>query len=216
MGLFDSRLVQLLSFLAWIAVVMLVYTLSGDLRADEAFRYMFDVGFNIGTGVGNISEKDEMITLFTVFVMLTGYFAVALFWVDFISYIVNGEEAVYSSGFKSLLNTGKHYSLVIEESTGITRASWAYILTLVWLALGVVLGMVMEEMSFITALNFAVGLMTSTGSQQCSNEMLNNYLTGAYMLIGIPLLAMTSAVFIASNPTTYSRVGASDAGRLDL
>ena len=216
MGLFDSRLVQLLSFLAWIVVVMLVYTLSGELRPDEAFRYMFDVGFNIGTGVGNISEKDEMITLFTVFVMLTGYFAVALFWVDFVSYIVNGEEAVYSSGFKSLLNTGKHYSRVIEEATGITRSSWAYILTLVWLSLGVVLGMVMEEMSFITALNFAVGLMTSTGSQQCSNEMLNNYLTGVYMLVGIPLLAMTSAVFIASNPTSYSRVGSSDAGRLDL
>lgn len=216
MGLFDSRIVQLVSFLAWILVVMLVYTLSGDLRADEAYRYMFDVGFNIGTGVGNISEKDEMITLFTVFVMLTGYFAVALFWVDFISYIVNGEEAVYSSSFKNLLNTGKHYSIAIEEATGITRASWAYILTFVWLCLGVVMGVVMEEMSFVTALNFAVGLMTSTGSQQCSNKELNNYLTGTYMLIGIPLLAMTSAVFIASNPTTYSRVGASNAGRLDL
>ena len=83
MGLFDSRLVQLLSFLAWIAVVMLLYTLAGDLRADEAYRYMFDVGFNIGTGTGNISEKDEWITLFTVFVMLSGYFAVGLFWVDF-------------------------------------------------------------------------------------------------------------------------------------
>jgi len=214
MGLFDNRLVQLLSFLAWIAVVMLVYTLSGELRPDESYRYMLDVGFNIGTGVGNISEKDEWITLFTVFVMLTGYFAVALFWVDFVSYLVNGEEAVYSSGFKALLNTGTHYSRVVEESTGITRSSWAYLLTLVWLALGVVMGMVMEDMSFITALNFAVGLMTSTGSQQCSNEMLNNYLTGSYMLIGIPLLAMTSAVFISSQPSDYTRVA--DAGRLDL
>ena len=144
MGLFDNRLVQLLSFLAWIAVVMLVYTLSGELRPDESYRYMLDVGFNIGTGVGNISEKDEWITLFTVFVMLTGYFAVALFWVDFVSYLVNGEEAVYSSGFKALLNTGTHYSRVVEESTGITRSSWAYLLTLVWLALGVVMGMVMD------------------------------------------------------------------------
>lgn len=214
MGLFDNRLVQLLSFLAWIAVVMLVYTLSGELRPDESYRYMLDVGFNIGTGTGNIAEKDEWITLFTVFVMLTGYFAVALFWVDFVSYIVNGEEAVYSSGFKALLNTGTHYSRVVEETTGITRSSWAYLLTLVWLALGVVMGMVMEDMSFITALNFAVGLMTSTGSQQCSNEMLNNYLTGSYMLVGIPLLAMTSAVFISSQPSDYTRVA--DAGRLDL
>lgn len=214
MGLFDSRLVQLLSFLAWIAVVMLLYTLAGDLRADEAYRYMFDVGFNIGTGTGNISEKDEWITLFTVFVMLSGYFAVGLFWVDFVSYLVGQEEAMYSSGFKSLLNTGKHYTKVIEEATGITRASWVYILTLVWLGLGVLLGMVLEEMSFITALNFAVGLMTSTGSQQCANEMLNNYLTGTYMLVGIPLLSVATAVFIASNPTDYSRVA--DAGRLDL
>ena len=175
---------------------------------------MLDVGFNIGTGVGNIAEKDEWITLFTVFVMLTGYFAVALFWVDFVSYLVNGEEAVYSSGFKSLLNTGKHYSRVIEEATGIKQSSWAYILSAVWLALGVLMGMLMEDMSFITALNFAVGLMTSTGSQQCSNEMLNNYLTGSYMLIGIPLLAMTSAVFISSQPSDYTRVA--DAGRLDL
>jgi len=214
MGLFDNRLVQLLSFFAWIAVVMLVYTLSGELRADEAFRYMFDVGFNTGTGVGNIAEKDEWITLFTMFVMLSGYFAVALFWVDFVSYLVNGEEAVYSSGFKSLLNTGTHYSKVVEQATGITRSSWAYILTLVWLALGVLMGMVVEKMSFITALNFAVGLMTSTGSQQCSNEMLNNYLTGTYMLIGIPLLAMASTVFISSQPSDYTRVA--DAGRLDL
>ena len=214
MGLFDNRLVQLLSFLAWIAVVMLVYTLSGELRPDESYRYMLDVGFNIGTGVGNISEKDEWITLFTVFVMLTGYFAVAIFWVDFVSYLVNGEEALYSSGFKALLNTGRHYSRTVEEATGITRSSWAYLLTGTWLALGVVMGMVMEEMSFITAFNFAVGLMTSTGSQQCSNEMLNNYLTGSYMLIGIPLLAMTSAVFISSQPSDYTRVA--DAGRLDL
>jgi len=214
MGLFDSRITQLLSFVAWVAAVMLIYTLAGDLRADEAYRYMLDVGFNIGTGVGNINEKDEGITLFTVIVMLSGYFAVALFWSDFVGYLLGQEEAMYSSSFKDLLNTGKHYSLVIEESTGISRNAWAYLVTVVWLALGVVMGMVMEEMSFVVALNFAVGLMTSTGSQQCSNEMLNNYLTGTYMLIGIPLLAVSTGIIISGQPSTYQRV--SDGRRVDL
>lgn len=214
MGLFDSRLTQFLSFAAWVAAVMLIYTLAGDLRADEAYRYMLDVGFNIGTGVGNISEKDEVITLFTVLVMLTGYFAVALFWSDFVGYLLGQEEAMYSSSFKDLLNTGKHYSRVIEESTGISRNAWAYSITVVWLALGVLMGMVMEEMSFVVALNFAVGLMTSTGSQQCSNEMLNNYLTGTYMLVGIPLLAVSTSVLISGQPSMYERV--SDGRRVDL
>ena len=214
MGLFDSRITQLLSFAVWVAAVMLIYTLAGDLRADEAYRYMLDVGFNIGTGVGNISEKDEGITLFTVIVMLTGYFAVALFWSDFVGYLLGQEEAMYSSSFKDLLNTGKHYSRVIEESTGISRNAWAYSITIVWLALGVVMGMVMEEMSFVVALNFAVGLMTSTGSQQCSNEMLNNYLTGTYMLVGIPLLAVSTSILISGQPSTYQRV--SDGRRVDL
>jgi len=214
MGLFDSRITQLLSFTVWVAAVMLIYTLAGDLRADEAYRYMLDVGFNIGTGVGNISEKDEGITLFTVIVMLTGYFAVALFWSDFVGYLLGQEEAMYSSSFKDLLNTGKHYSRVIEESTGISRNAWAYSITIVWLSLGVLMGMVMEEMSFVVALNFAVGLMTSTGSQQCSNEMLNNYLTGTYMLIGIPLLAVSTSILISGQPSTYQRV--SDGRRVDL
>jgi len=214
MGLFDSRLTQLLSFLTWVAVAMLIYTLAGELRPDEAYRYLLDCGFNIGTGVGNISENSEGITLFTVLVMLTGYFVVALFWADFVGYLLGQEEAMYSSSFRNLLNTGKHYSRVIEESTGISRNAWAYSLTGVWLALGVLLGMLMEEMSFVVALNFAVGLMTSTGSQQCSNEMLNNYLTGSYMLIGIPLLAVSTGIFISGQPTTYERV--SDGRRVDL
>ena len=78
------------------------------------------------------------------------------------------------------------------------------------------MGMVMENMSFIVALNFAVGLLTSTGSQQCSNEMLNNYLTGTYMLIGIPLLAVSTSIFISAQPTNYQRVASSDGSRVDL
>ena len=216
MGLFDSRVTQTIVFLAWVALLLLVYTLGGDLRADEAYRYLFDTAFNIGTGVSNVSENSEAITLFSVVVMLSGYFMVSLFWTDFIGYVLGQEETMYSTSFRDLLNTGKHYSKVIEESTGISRAAWAYIITLCWLVLGVIMGMLMENMSFIVALNFAVGLLTSTGSQQCSNEVLNNYLTGTYMLIGIPLLAVSTSIFISAQPTNYRRVASNDGSRVDL
>lgn len=216
MGLFDSRVTQTLAFLAWVAVLLIVYTLGGDLRPDESYRYLFDTAFNIGTGVSNISERSELVTLFSVFVMLSGYFAVSLFWTDFVGYVLGQEEAMYSTSFRDLLNTGKHYSKVIEESTGISRAAWAYIVTLVWLVLGVAMGMIMEDFSFVVALNFAVGLLTSTGSQQCSNEVLNNYLTGTYMLIGIPLLAVSTSIFISAQPKYYQRVSSQDGARVDL
>lgn len=214
MGLFDSRLTQLITFLVWVAVVMLVYALAGDLRADESWRYLWDMSLNIGTGQGNIAEKDEYITLFTVFTMLSGYFIVALFYVDFISYVVGQEESMYSSSFKQLFSTGTHYSRRLEEATGVSRAAYAYILTFVWFCGGVAMGMIQEEFSFIEALSFSAGLMTSTGSQQCANNELSNWLTGGFMLVGIPLLSITTTVFIAGQPTTYSRVA--DGSRVDL
>ena len=214
MGLFDSRITQLLVFLGWVLVIMLVYTLAGDLSADESFRYMWDLGLNIGTGVGNINEKDEMITLFSVFTMLSGYFMVALFYVDFISYVVGQEESMYSTSFKKLFMTGTHYSKRLERATGISRAAYAYTLTLVWLALGVVLGMVVEDQSFIVSLSYSIGMMTSTGSQQPKNEPLSNWLAGTFMLIGIPLLSISTTIFLAAQPTNYERV--SSDSRVDL
>ncbi len=214
MGLFDSRVTQLIVFLVWVLVVMLVYTLAGDMSADEAYRYLWDISLNIGTGVGNINEKDELITLFSVFTMLSGYFMVALFYVDFISYVVGQEESMYSTSFKKLFNTGTHYSKKLEQATGITRAAYAYTLTLVWLVCGVLLGMY-EDKSFIVSLSYSVGMMTSTGSQQPKNEPLSNWLAGTFMLIGIPLLSISTTIFIASNPSTYTRVS-SEEGRVDL
>lgn len=215
MGLFDSRVTQLIVFLVWVLVVMLVYTLAGEMSADEAYRFLWDISLNIGTGVGNINEKDELITLFSVFTMLSGYFMVALFYVDFISYVVGQEESMYSTSFKKLFNTGTHYSKKLEQATGISRAAYAYTLTIVWLALGVVLGLVQEDMDFITSLSFSVGMMTSTGSQQPKNEPLSNWLAGTFMLIGIPLLSISTTIFIASNPSSYKRVSSED-GRVDL
>ena len=215
MGLFDSRVTQLIVFLIWVLAVILVYILAGDMDVHTAYRYFWDTALCIGTGVSNVNEKDELITLFSVFTMLSGYFMVALFYVDFISYVVGQEESMYSTSFKMLFNTGTHYSKKIEQATGISRAAYAYTLTLVWLALGVVLGMVVEDMSFIVSLSYSVGMMTSTGSQQPKNEELSNWLAGTFMLIGIPLLSISTAIFIAGNPSTYKRVS-SDEGRLDL
>ena len=214
--LFKSRGCQLLTFLLWIVLFSSVYVFVGDLKFDEAFRYLFDVGFNIGTGTGNIAEKDDVVTFVTVIVMLTGYFLVALFWTDFIAFILGQEESIHMEMFKDLFQTGRKGARKVQMLLGcFTPSSLAYTLMLLWLILGVLIGVYVEEYNFVYALNYAVGLCTSTGSQQPKNEPLNNYIAAVYMLFGIPLTAMTVAIFIDSMPKKqYKAVGNSE--RMDL
>ena len=73
-----------------------------------------------------------------------------------------------------------------------------YIMTILYLILGILIGVYMEGFTFLIALNFAIGLLTTTGSQEPKNEAINNVVTGTYLLIGVPLFAFTMARFLSS------------------
>ena len=82
-----------------------------------------------------------------------------------------------------------------------------YLLTLAFFIVGVLFGVYLEGMTFIVAVNYAIGLLTTTGSQQPKNEAISNVVAGTYMLIGIPLFAFTMGRIIASLPKErYERV----------
>ena len=82
-----------------------------------------------------------------------------------------------------------------------------YLLTLGFFVLGVLFGVYLEGMTFLVAINFAVGLLTTTGSQTCKNAAINNVITGTYMLFGIPLYAFTLGRVLKSLPqATYEGV----------
>ena len=193
----SNRSLQLEVFLLWIVASMLFYCWQSNMTADQAWRYTFDVGFNIGTGEGNINEKDDGTSMGSVVVMLSGYFLVALFWTDFVAFLLGKEDAQHCATFQELFVGGSR----LFKTLGVSQQRLvAYNALLVWTIIGVCIGVYQEGFSYVVALNFAVGLMTSTGSQQPDNNPTSNLLAGFYMLVGIPLLAIATTLLIESLP----------------
>lgn len=192
MSICNDRGLQLAFFFLWIALVLLVYIYFGELEVHEAFRYTFDVGFNTGTGVGNIAEKNEYITLWSVIVMWSGQLFVTLVWSDFIAFLLGKEESMASTMFRDVLTTGRQ----IAENSRVNGEWLIYFVTLLWISVGTIWGMAMEGFSAITAFNYAVGIMSSTGSQTSANKLSSNIFTGFFLLTGVPMFAIMTATFI--------------------
>ena len=201
----SNRSLQLEVFLLWIVASMCFYCWQSNMTTDQAWRYTFDVGFNIGTGEGNINEKDDGTSMGSVAVMLSGYFLVALFWTDFVAFLLGKEDAQHCATFQELFVSGSR----LFKTLGVSQQRLvAYSALLVWTTVGVLIGVYQEGFSFVVALNFAVGLMTSTGSQQPGNNPTSNVLAGFYMLVGIPLLAVATTLLIEALPAANCKVAA--------
>ena len=183
-----QRLLQLLLFCLTFLIFIFLYSQFGELRLDESFRYFIDVAMNTGTGSSNIVEKDDLTSLITTCAMLLGYFFNLFFWYDFIAFVVGKRDAMNSDFCKSFLDTCDRN---IESMQ-------LYTMTILYLILGILIGVYMEGFTFLIALNFAIGLLTTTGSQEPKNEAINNVVTGTYLLIGVPLFAFTMARFLSS------------------
>ena len=199
-----NRLLQLLLFIALFLTLLFCYTQFATLRLDEAYRYLIDVSFNTGTGVSNVVEKDDLVALLTTIVMLVGNFLNAFFWYDFVAFFVGQRDAMN-------LDFCREFMTACDNNISNLQL---YALTTVFLIVGTLFGVYLEGMTFIVAINYAVGLLTTTGSQQPKNEPLSNIVAGTYMLIGIPLFAFTMGRIVSSLPKArYERV---EEGRLEL
>lgn len=176
----------------WIAPVLLLnilvfYVLNNSFTFAAAFRYAVDMGFNVGMGDGNLNE-DELSLFVTTVWMLVGYFIVFNWWFVIIQTIM-GNTVDNSLG--TVAQTGHNKVKWFSELTGLSPAALSGVVTTVWGVNGVIFGVVVEEWSILKSVNFAVGGMTTTGSQLVSNTALSNTLGGIYMLIGVPLLSIT-------------------------
>lgn len=192
-----NRLLQFLVSLLAFFVLLFCYTEFANLRLDEAWRYLIDVGFNTGTGEANIKENDDWVALLTTIVMLCGSFLNAFFWYDFVAFFVGQRDSMNSDFCREFMT-------MCDDSISNMNL---YLLTLGFFVLGILFGVYLEGMTFLVAINFAVGLLTTTGSQTCKNAAINNVITGTYMLFGIPLYAFTLGRVLKSLPqATYERV----------
>lgn len=175
---------------------ILFYTLYNSITVDAALRYIFDLGFNIGMGDGNIPEKDDFSLFVSTLWMLIGNF-VFFSWCLAIVKAALGRNT--SSLFQRIAVSSRGFMQSISERTGLSLSGISVAVTILWALFGVCIGVFVEDWTFIKSLNFAVGGMTTTGSQSCSNEPLSNILTAIFLFGGVPLLSITTSILVVPN-----------------
>ena len=164
--------------------IILFYVFYNDYTVAAAFRYTFDMAFNIGMGDGNLNEDNTSLFVTAIW-MLLGYFVVFKWWLTIVQTIM-GNDSILSSGHKKVQT--------LTNWLGCTPLTLSIIITTVWGIFGVLIGIVVEKWSFSRSLNFAVGGMTTTGSQLVSNTNISNILGGIFVLLGVPLLSITMSL----------------------
>lgn len=172
--------------------IILFYVLYNDYTVAAAFRYTFDMAFNIGMGDGNLDEDNTSLFVTAIW-MLLGYFVVFKWWLTIVQTIM-GNDSILSSGHKKICT--------LTNWLGCTPLTFSIIVTTIWGIFGVFIGIVVEQWSFSKSLNFAVGGMTTTGSQLVSNTNISNILGGIFVLLGVPLLSITMSLVLVQEGTT--------------
>tara|TARA_B110000285_G_scaffold80029_1_gene92376 strand:+ start:1055 stop:1642 length:588 start_codon:yes stop_codon:yes gene_type:complete len=166
--------------------IILFYVFYNDYTVSAAFRYTLDMAFNIGMGDGNLNEDNTSLFVTAIW-MLLGYFVVFKWWLTIVQTIM-GNDSILSSGHKKIQT--------LTNWLGCTPLTFSIIITTVWGLFGVFIGIMVENWSFSKSLNFAVGGMTTTGSQLVSNTNISNILGGIFVLLGVPLLSITMSLIL--------------------
>ena len=177
------------------ATIISFYTLYNSITLDASLRYFFDLGFNIGMGEGNIPEKDDVSLFVSTIWMLLGYFV----FFKWCLALVKATLGQTTSGlFHEIALYSRRAMLWVSQWTKLSPSQLSVVITFMWSFFGVCIGVFVEEWTFIKSVNFAVGAMTTTGSQTVSNKPLANLLTVLFLLGGVPLLSITSAIIVTS------------------
>lgn len=177
----------------FVTAIVLFYTFYNEFTFSESLRYIFDTGYNIGMGNGNIEEKDDVSLFVSSLWMLVGN----VIFFQWCLALVKASLGMESSGMMhSVADRGRSIVQWISNVFHLTPQLFVTILIVLWTTFGICIGIIVEEWTFIKSLNFAIGGMTTTGSQLPSNSELSNILTAIFLAIGVPLLSIVSSVVI--------------------
>ena len=178
--------------LTTVLFITLFYTFYNSFTFPETMRYVFDMGYNIGMGDSNIQENDVSL-LVTSFWMLIGN----VIFFQWCLALVKSSLAIESSGIFHNV-AGKTRETVQKMSTRarLPPQVLAIILVVIWTIFGIGIGVLVEEWSLLKSFNFAIGGMTTTGSQLVSNTTLSNILSTVFLAIGVPLFSIVTSVVV--------------------
>ncbi len=143
-----------------------------------------------GMGEGNIDE-DNFSLVVTSFWMLFGN----IIFFQWCLALVKASLGMERLGLlHNVADRSRSIIQWISTVFGLTPQALVILLIILWTTFGICIGVLVEEWTFIKSLNFAIGGMTTTGSQLVSNTTLSNVLTTR--AVGVPLLSIVSSVVL--------------------
>ena len=177
--------------LIFVTAIVLFYTFYNSFTFSEILRYVFDMGYNVGMGDGNINEKDDISLFVTSIWMLIGN----VIFFQWCLALVKASLGMPSSGLmRGVADKSRSVVQWISDVLHLSNKLFVIILIVLWTTFGICIGVLVEKWTFVKSLNFAIGGMTTTGSQLPSNSELSNILTAIFLAIGVPLLSIVSSV----------------------
>lgn len=177
--------------LIFVTAIVLFYTFYNSFTFSEILRYVFDMGYNVGMGDGNINEKDDISLFVTSIWMLIGN----VIFFQWCLALVKASLGMPSSGLmRGVADKSRSVVQWISDVLHLSNQLFVIILIVLWTTFGICIGVLVEKWTFVKSLNFAIGGMTTTGSQLPSNSELSNILTAIFLAIGVPLLSIVSSV----------------------
>lgn len=170
-----------------LTAIVLFYTFYDSFTFSETLRYVFDMGYNVGMGDGNINEDDISLLVTSIWMLIGNvvFFQWCLALVK-ASLGMPSTGLIYKVAHKSRSVLGW-----ISNAFQLSPQVFVVILIVLWTTFGICIGVIVEEWTFVKSLNFAIGGMTTTGSQLPSNQPLSNVLTGIFLAVGVlcPILS---------------------------
>lgn len=190
--------------LVFVTTMVLFYILYNSFTFAATIRYIFDMGFNVGMGEGNLPENDLSL-LMSSFWMLVGH----LIFFQWCLALVRTSLGIDADGvLQTMAKKSQNTVKTVSKKTNLTPQVVVIVLLVLWIAFGVCIGVFVEKWSFIRSVNFAIGGMTTTGSQLVSNTVVSNFLCTLFLAFGVPLLSIVSTIVLVPTntlpPTTHT------------
>lgn len=222
----NTHLTVLLICSTWMLTGILFYKYIHNWTFYNSFFYVIDSGMSIG--FGNVAEMDnDGVHVFTILLVLSGstivsgaigYFLTFLIYennlVDPEIYDLNTVPFHDSSGkigflsvLRSLWYKSKYLVGWYTQNRALIKSLYIFAL---WMALGIIYGMVYEDWSFVTSFYFSVSTCSTAGllgppcndpnttdTQYCDLGIVRASLAGIYAMFGVPSKSFDGSMFLS-------------------
>lgn len=149
----------------------------------QAFYYSVQSGLSIGFGV--LTEADDLSRLYTVLHVLIGAIAISVSFSLLFERVMKRIEAIKVNATKDSAPTKPTLFAMITNAFFSTEVTFA----IIWVCIGIAIGVVLEGWSVIHSLYFALTGISTAGLEGPSNIDFNLWVVGFYVLLGVPIFS---------------------------